>query len=387
MTTQHDSRSSTSNDITENVPEDQTAELAAGTSKPRKNTVASNAAMIESMRDSFDGRLARIEVALSALAPQNAKATESGLINTNDPQTTANGQDAITHAGVSERPLRSHRFHPYAAPNHVATPTPVPTTSSATTAAGLQAFLTPAPDHQTYAPTQDTIDPNIDDQVRSILETTAHHLVAKGKKGIYPHNHVFKGPKKEKSSLGELSLAEHAWGIMRIIESDKTPADIKPHLVTHLDEVLEDARDFSWPNVRRWSEEIFALVAESRLKGGWANDNRIQMLRMSMSRVAPHTSAGAISGQSKSQSSAGRPHPQSATTTTELKGGPPCKEYNAGNCTLQSGHIVDSFRRPHICSYCLTQLSSIHQHPEKECRIKARQVSTHSKKDQVGFRQ
>ena len=53
-----------------------------------------------------------------------------------------------------------------------------------------------------------------------------------------------------------------------------------------------------------------------------------------------------------------------------------------GTCSLPGALLLDGYRRPHIWSSCLTQLSSIHPHPEKDCRIKARHISKRSPRKQ-----
>lgn len=185
--------------------------------------------------------------------------------------------------------------------------------------------------------------------VCNILASTAHHLTAgNNKPGVYPHKQVFRGPKKKRVPLNNVLLAEHLWGILCIVKHPKTDPRIKPCLVAHLEDVIEDACDFQWPAVRRWSEEVFSLVAENRLPNGWFSSSRIQLLRVSMSKIdnAKMYADPEPILPKKQQFPVQQPD--------NLKGGPPCPAFNSSaGCSQQSGHTVGGRRMLHICSYCL----------------------------------
>lgn len=209
--------------------------------------------------------------------------------------------------------------------------------------------------------------------VRNILASTAHQLSAgNSKPGIYPHKLVFRGPEKRRIPLNNLTLAEHLWGLLCIVKDPKVDPRIKPCLLAHLEDIIEDACDFQWPAVRRWSEETFSLIAENRLTNGWFASHRIQLLRVSMSRIdnAKLNFDIEATPQRKHQFST----QQSSSQQPEgLKGGPPCPAFNSSTgCTLNSGHMVGGRRMLHICSYCLVQCSTGYQHSEANCRNKLR---------------
>lgn len=213
---------------------------------------------------------------------------------------------------------------------------------------------------------------DVEAQVQQILATTAHSL-SKGncKPRAYPFQYVARGPERRKITINNASLPEHLWGIIRMVKDEKTDPILIPYLLKHLEDVIEDACDFEWQRVRRWSEEIFSLVAEKRLEHGWAETNRIQMLRMNMSKVEtvqfpPNRNPPANRNQ------------QFAQPQDQVKGGPPCPAYNApSGCSLASGHLTNGRRMQHICTFCLYNSSAPYTHPETQCRNKLRYPPPH----------
>lgn len=113
-----------------------------------------------------------------------------------------------------------------------------------------------------------------------------------------------------------------------MIKDPEVPTSIKPALLQHVDEIVEDCREYEWQAVRRWSEEIFSLVAENRLPCGWHSASKIQLLRISLSNV-PAAKLSHHRDNSKQRSG----------PSDGWKGGPPCHAFNARDgCNLPSGH-------------------------------------------------
>lgn len=162
--------------------------------------------------------------------------------------------------------------------------------------------------------------------------------------------------------------------MFRILDDVNTNPAVKPAIITHMREVAEDACEFEWNGyVRRWSEEVFSLVAENRLPGGWAATARIQNLRTGMSRVDAATLAAP-------KESAGTKRFTSHTHQSDaiLRGGPPCPAFNTSQgCSLQSDHVVNGKKQIHICSYCLINNAAAHPHSEAQCRNKQRHSASH----------
>lgn len=220
----------------------------------------------------------------------------------------------------------------------------------------------------------------LDDRVTQILTTATHQLAKGGKKPLFAHNYVFRGPELKPTTLNSLSLAEYGWAITRMFKDPAVPDSIKPRLLTHLEELLEDAELYDWEKaVRRWSEQVFALIAQNRLEKGWEDYARIQMLQLFLSKVA--TARKSLHSQKEppvKDSAPKDPYPKPRAFTPAhhvdfLKGGPPCRAFNsAQGCSLPSGHSVNGKHLVHVCTYCLYNNSASNPHSDAECRNKYR---------------
>lgn len=219
-------------------------------------------------------------------------------------------------------------------------------------------------------------EPSIEDQVRYIMESTPHQLTGKVPSGgfHYPYKYVTRGPEKRRLSFNNVTLAEHIWGMFRMLDDECTDPSIKPYLLSHMKEVAEDACEYEWgTHVRRWSEEIFNMVAEKRLPEGWKSSSRIQNLRTGMSRVDSARLALAGPKDFPTKRFPAQPH-----ASDSLKGGPPCASFNsAQGCSLHSGHLLNGVKQTHVCSYCLANTAAAHPHPEARCRTKQRHTAAH----------
>lgn len=153
-----------------------------------------------------------------------------------------------------------------------------------------------------------------------------------------------------------------------MIRDDKLDPKLRHYLNNHLIEVIEDSCDFSWENVHGWSEEVFGLIAEDRLPGGWGATPRIQMLRMSTSRL--HTARRTSQNDEHSQDFNRRGPPPQSQPQDMIRGGP-CQAYNnPAGCYLQLGHIVNGRKQQHVCTFCLFNSCTVYTHSEMQCQNK-----------------
>lgn len=233
-------------------------------------------------------------------------------------------------------------------------------------------------------------DQTIDAQVRHIIEATPHSLKGNNPHD-FPYNYVSRGPEKRKLSFNSVTLAEHIYGIFCMIDDNRVDPSIKPDLIEHMKEVAEDACEFEWStHVRRWSEEVFSRVLEKRLPQGCRSTVKIQNLRTGMSRVdSARLPATKDQREHRDQRDhreqrehreqpSGRRYPTSTYQNDQLRGGPPCKDYNSSQgCSLQSGHSIHGKKQVHVCSYCLVNTAAAHPHSKAHSRTKQRHAAAH----------
>lgn len=220
--------------------------------------------------------------------------------------------------------------------------------------------------------TKAAYDAVIDAQVRHIMENTQHQLKGTVTSKKFPYEYVTRGPEKKKLSFNTVTLAEHLLGIFCMLDDPDTNPAIRPNLVAHMREIVEDAAEFEWStNVRRWSEEVFSLIADRRLPDGWNSTARIQNIRTGMSRVE----AARLTTHKEGVARRFQPNNMQGDN---LRGGPPCQDFNSANgCHLQSGHMLHGKRQVHVCSYCLANTAAVHPHSEHFCRTKQKHNNYH----------
>lgn len=162
-----------------------------------------------------------------------------------------------------------------------------------------------------------------------------------------------------------------------MIHDPKTSSDIKPCLIVHVEQIVEDAREYEREaGVRRWSEEVLSRITEGRLPNGWNSTDEIQRIRRILAQSKP-LSARPFP-QSKQRDNFSRRQPKAQHQNEIIKGGPPCPEYNSNTgCTQKSEHIKDGKRLVRIRSFCLYNTSPANNHPEAFCRNKVRLGAGH----------
>ena len=218
--------------------------------------------------------------------------------------------------------------------------------------------------------------PDLQGQVANFLSATLGPHANNGKKQ-YAHSYILKGPKKNKATLGELTLPEYNLGFIRLMNSTQVDPSDRHCMLMHLECINEDAARYSWPDVRFWSEEVVHKIAEGTLT--WDDEYRIDILRLSLSQQSR------IGSQGNTQED---PHQSDTLTLSDIpdevksaKPAPPCRHFNAGNCTSKSHHVVNGYRYLHICGYCIYNKCAYLPHPEGTCRSKEYKKQKAARKD------
>lgn len=177
-------------------------------------------------------------------------------------------------------------------------------------------------------------------------------------KRFFAYAHVVRGRKKVKTGLGELTLAEYNFGLIQVMKGHD--GQIRKSIGQHIEDLNEDAINYAWQDVRAWSEEVCTRIHENRLN--WLDETRIEYLRLKMSQVF----RGRGNDQDRQDGDGYRMDPDIA----QGKPGPPCRQFNFGNCQSPDDHLVNGYRHLHICSFCIYNKCVFLKHPERECKGK-----------------
>ena len=225
--------------------------------------------------ESLAGRMANVEEGQTTVMDM------LGSILKNQ-QEAAKPSQSPDNRQANKAPARqSPRSSPYA---RAAAPRPRPTLP-VTTDDDLAALLTGATldgGLQTPISFDQALDPLINQQVRGLLGGARGINGLKGRPS-HPHEYVFRGPARNKTTLVSLDLAEYLFGLQRMIRDPRTPDADKIALATHINQLIEDAREYQWSQVREWSETVFSKILEEGLT--WADERRIVSLRDTIAHV------------------------------------------------------------------------------------------------------
>ena len=184
-----------------------------------------------------------------------------------------------------------------------------------------------------------------------------------------------------------------------MLKDPRVSASDKPAIAIHLNQMIADAKDYKWPQVREWSENVFSAIHEEDLS--WADERQIASMRdtiahvragrryataeaanlaltalpapapqpllLSQHQVAPHHQ----SVQQLLPSATGNKYkprvPKSAINRTDH----PCESYNSpAGCTKVDGHTEAGVQYGHHCTWCRQNLAVIHLHSYLACNIK-----------------
>ena len=329
----------------------------------KRRTIADNYRAIESIESQLAG-VTRLLSNISERLPNNP--TDPQTVHNHTPcEPTANFESSFN---FSSSPTRHHDQTPHQAypgphrARHATQPTHPYRASS------LRDPLGPGP-HARHLPANLQAfedDAGLQQRVAHYLTASLAPLHGHGKK-VFPHSYVTRGIKRTKTTLGELSLPEYNMGYMRLMNSKEVDSADRSHMYKHLEAVNEDAVLYDWADVRAWSEECCARVADPDSDLVWSDYYSIDLLRLKLSQ------ANRASRQHQEMPRDSCTFEGLSDVTTEVKAArpaPPCRHFNAGACTSRSHHVVNGFRYLHICAYCITNKCSFLPHSEKDCRSK-----------------
>ena len=146
------------------------------------------------------------------------------------------------------------------------------------------------------------------------------------------------------------------------------------YLTAHLAELAEMATQWDWPVCRRWSEKVFKLIVEGRIKDDWNNQYKIKDIQRDIIALSNKSAASSKSTYKSNYTSSNSTYtPQTAKEYKKDRDGKPCHSWNWGrDCGHNSTHGEGNDKRPHICAWCAYRYHKTNVHQERDCYNKKR---------------
>ena len=223
--------------------------------------------------------------------------------------------------------------------------------------------------------------PGLQDGVAHLLSTTLAPLSNITGKKLYAHSFVKRGTRRARTTLGDLSLAEYNTGFIKLLNSNNVSPVDRPFMFTHLSHINEDASTYEWDDVRYWSEEVCALVAEGNMS--WDDRYNIDLMRLKFSQKNRKPREG-VDATPRDRVGGDQFSIEMTAEVRAAKPAPPCRAFNSGSCTSKTHHVSNGFRHLHICAFCMYHKCAPLPHPEKECCSKQFK-KRHPKDSESGF--
>lgn len=163
----------------------------------------------------------------------------------------------------------------------------------------------------------------------------------------WPHYYIYRGTERKPAKYEDLSVQEFVCGYLASILRGKESESTRKHMLTHLHELMLDATDFPWPNVRNYHAVLLNQFEMDRVT--WEDTDKIQQLR--------HTYAHRVHVAK----------PVSSRSKSDIKY---CAAYQTGTCEEPGDHQTSKGLLKHICAHCLRVTGIGYGHPEEKCRRK-----------------
>ena len=166
----------------------------------------------------------------------------------------------------------------------------------------------------------------------------------------WPHYHITRGVDLLPSSYEELSLDEFCLGYIRMLRDADSKFNL-PVMLEILEDLLEDAVDFSWKNVKGYFRSLGLDVEKGKMK--WEDTAAIQKRRFTKCRVfKPNTTSSS----------------ETKFVKTMPQGGSCCRLFQTAECDRDRDH----YPYVHACLYCWQHKKALYKHNESQCFSKAK---------------
>ena len=175
----------------------------------------------------------------------------------------------------------------------------------------------------------------------------------------WPHFYVYRGHSRKPATYENLSIAEFVFGYVSIVLDGQESAATQATMLSHLRELMHDAMDFPWHNVRNFHGVVLNQMELARIS--WQDGQTIENLRRTYSRRSD--------GVHEQTSPSGQQTPLC------------CFRYQRGDCPHPHDHRTSRGLLKHMCAFCLNITGSQFPHAEVDCERKKRMASKNGPSD------
>ncbi len=172
----------------------------------------------------------------------------------------------------------------------------------------------------------------------------------------WPHYPVYVGPTRLPAKYDELSTDQFVYGYLHNMARESTT--VKANMLRHLQELMQDAMDYSWETARSYHKLLLQQMEKDVLS--WSDTDQIQEFRRIHAHRAPLATAAPE---------------QEAATSGKAGKTQYCAAFQKGLCQQPTDHGSTRGFVRHICAHCFKTTRSTFTHPESDCRRKLQQAT------------
>ena len=167
----------------------------------------------------------------------------------------------------------------------------------------------------------------------------------------WPHYHVYRGPHRAPATYEDLTIQEFVYGFMCQLIDAKTDSKIRENQLQYLRDIMREATDHPWPNVRNLHGIVLSHMEMDRV--AWTDDDAIRNLRETYITRAPTSQT-----------------PQVDNRRTNKRY---CLMFQDGRCKqLTPEHSSPRGSVNHFCAFCYRVTGNSYQHAEMDCNRKSK---------------
>ena len=165
----------------------------------------------------------------------------------------------------------------------------------------------------------------------------------------WPHEAILGGVSRQRVTYDQLTLTQWVQGFCKNI-MEESCNDRRYTMVSYLNDLMEDATDFSWQSAKAAHAVLLCEMERGSLQ--WEDMDRIDRIR----RAHAQKHVAGRGGWAK---------------PSDLSGRKPwfCKSFQTGVCSHTGDHENNGKLQRHICAHCLKGGRQLN-HPEKDCNVK-----------------